>query len=75
MVYEVNPVGGNGHVAFDDFNIDDHSVDFCIADARESNLADWDDETRRVSLEALEHFKTLTHEERCSALGKYREFF
>lgn len=29
-VYEHDPVGGNAHIVVDDWNVEDHHIDFCL---------------------------------------------
>ena len=63
-------VGGYGHIVFDDFNIEDHDIEFCLGKAATAEYSkDVCEETRLASIAALEHFKTLTEDERSSALA------
>lgn len=66
---EYGGVGGYGHIVFDDWNIGDSNIDSCIEEASEGKYFDGEEEIKVASLEALVFFKTLTEEERYSALA------
>ena len=57
--------GGVGHIVFDDNNIDDNCIDFCLG---EIDKYDSSEETKEASFIALTYFKRLTEDERESAL-------
>jgi len=57
-VYKEHTAGGEGHIVFDDWNIENHSINFCLAQP------DIDEVTKN----ALELFKTLSLAGRFSAL-------
>jgi len=59
-VYDRHPSGGAGHIVFEDFNVGDDDVSWCI-----DNGNDMDDTT----MAALEAFCGLTEPERMSALA------
>lgn len=54
-------VGGMGHIVFDDENFD--MVDVCLRDINASVWADMEEETRELSIKALELCRDLTEEE------------
>lgn len=62
-------VGGYGHIVFDDWNIEDKDVDFCIEAAKKGKYEFINDNGRKACLDALLFFKKLTIEERYSALA------
>lgn len=62
-VYEEHPNGGAGHIVFDDFNISDEHVQWCI----ENCLSDMDENT----MKALQSFLPLSEDERASALALF----
>jgi len=63
-------VGGYGHIVFDDWNLDDGDIDFCLKAANNNEYSSHlCEETRRASIKALEAFKALTEDERYSALA------
>jgi len=58
-------VGGYGHIVFDDGNIDNNSIEWCIKSAKENKYKDsTSEETRLASLVALEYFLQLTEYKR-----------
>ena len=68
-LYEECPLGGYGHIVFDDYNVEDGHVDWCISEAEKGGY-DFIEESGRIkSLVALIHFRTLTEDERCETLG------
>lgn len=67
-------VGGYGHVVFDDWNIEDESIDYCINEANKNTLG-WSEETRQASIKALNAFRQLSIEERATALAIYEGHF
>lgn len=62
-------VGGYGHIVFDDFNIEDGNVDWCIEEAKKGKYDFIPEEGRQASLNALIYFKELSEDERMSAIG------
>ncbi len=67
--------GGYAHVVTDDDNLEDHSIDFCLKSAAEDEFSkDISEETRIASIVCLEYLKTLSFEERSSALAIYNGF-
>lgn len=62
-------VGGYGHIVFDDWNVDDSDIEYCLTAARGGGYEFLCDECRSASLKALNMFKELTEEERYSALA------
>lgn len=62
-------VGGYGHIVFDDLNIEDGNVDWCIEEANKGQYDFIGEEGRQASLKALKYFKNLTEDERMSAIG------
>ena len=71
QVYEWSCVGGNAHIVLDDFNIEDSSIDWCLKDATSLNIRDACQEQLDVERECLLAFKSLTIEERASALALF----
>lgn len=68
--------GGYGHIVFDDWNIDDSSIDFCLNEIKKDvtiHEDEWDqqdtDELKRCCTEALTYFKTLTEDEKYTAVA------
>ena len=61
-VYEEHPGGGSGHIVFDDFNISDEHVRWCI-----ENGSNMDEQT----MKALQSFVPLSEDERASALALF----
>lgn len=59
--------GGYGHIVFDDDNVDDADILFCIKEAKDG-LYDLSEDVRIASLNALESMLELTIEERKEAL-------
>lgn len=67
-------VGGYGHIVFDDWNIEDGHIDFCISQAKEGAFDFIDKEATDFNIKTLEYFKTLTEDERYSALAIVEKF-
>jgi len=66
-VYETENggAGGYGHICFDDGNLDDDSIDFCLKEAFEKKAENHlGEETRIASIAALLYFKGMTEEQR-----------
>jgi len=58
-------VGGYGHIVFDDGNIENSHIQWCINEANNNkNKYNLSEETRIASIKALECFLTLTYCER-----------
>ena len=58
-------VGGYGHIVFDDGNIENGYIEWCIKEAKENKYKkDLSEETRVASIKALEYFLQLTENER-----------
>lgn len=57
-------VGGYGHIVFDDWNLEDNNILFCLRNAEHIS-----DDGRLKSIEALKLFKSLSIEERYSAMA------
>lgn len=58
--------GGYAHIVVDDWNLEDGSIDFSLNAISEGDLAA---DTANACNECLTFLKTLTYEERCSALA------
>ena len=56
-------VGGYGHIVFDDGNIENGHIEWCIEEAKKGKY-DYSEETRLASIKALETFLKLTENER-----------
>lgn len=66
-VYETDggDVGGYGHIVFDDLNIENANILYCLKSAYYSEFSDTiSEECRLASIEALEFFLNLTEMER-----------
>lgn len=77
LVYESEHggAGGFGHIVFDDGNIDDGSIDFCLMYCAENvNGPRLSEECRLLSVVALEFFKTLSMEERQEVYENYHQY-
>lgn len=62
--------GGYGHIVFDDNNVEDRNIDYCLKSAKSDEYGHAiSEETRVASIAALNHFSTLTMDERNSALA------
>jgi hypothetical protein len=66
-------VGGYGHIVFDDWNIEDGNIDYCLksAECDEYGRRDdgYTDEDFAAQIHALKLFSALTEDERASALA------
>jgi len=67
-------VGGYAHIVLDDWNLDDDDIDFCITQAEKEVYDNIGEQGRLVCLACLRHLKTLTMEERFSALALQDNF-
>jgi len=63
-------VGGYGHIVFDDGNIEDETIQWCIEEAKKGQYPYLED-TRIASLNALNAMLLLTEEEREEAFDYY----
>ena len=68
-VYEFSCVGGNGHVAFDDWNLDDGSIRWCIDVALVSNIHGACADQRAAERAALDALLALPLDRRVSAMA------
>lgn len=66
--------GGYGHIVFDDWNIEDANIDYCIESAIKKEWKDHPELSRLVCLELLRLFKKLSMEERHTAMALYSGF-
>jgi hypothetical protein len=55
--------GGYGHIVFDDGNIENSNIEYCIEQAKKGNY-NYSEETRLASIKALECFLKLSDNER-----------
>lgn len=60
-LYEVHAAGGSAHIVTDDWNLENHSIEFCIGYAK--------DEGDDIALDVLHLFKELRVGERATALA------
>lgn len=68
-VYDFNSVGGNAHIVFDDWNIDDESIDYCLGNGLRENIHEHTDAHLAIERRALTTFRALSLDERASALA------
>lgn len=61
--------GGYAHIVVDDWNMSDASINYCIKDAIRGECENFDEELQQASLNCLNYLKTLTEDERYSALA------
>lgn len=74
-VYEHAPAGGYGHIVFDDCNIEDHCIDFCLKSLENNDFGDQcSEEEKEVTKKCLLMFKELTEDERHCAIGIHDGF-
>lgn len=59
-------VGGYGHIVFDDGNIENGNIEWCIAEAEKGEYG-FSKECQQASMKALKYFLELTEQERHSA--------
>ena len=69
-VFDDSCVGAEAHIAIDDWNLDDHSIQACLEWGPHGDGSTWP--TARAALEAL---LRLTVEERASALALAEGYF
>ena len=68
--HEENSCGGYGHIVFDDWNLNDSDIEYCLKDAEENKYAEQYPEPARQSvIAALKYMATLSIAERYSAMG------
>lgn len=68
-------VGGYAHIVTDDWNLEDHSIDWCIEAAEKGEYKHLNEECRQASLKALQQLRKLSEEERYSALALSSGFY
>lgn len=66
---EMGGAGGFAHIVVDDWNLEDSNVDFCLSSAKGNSDPDYPTETKEAAIKCLEFMKTLSIEERASALA------
>lgn len=66
-------LGGYAHIVVDDWNLDDLSIDYCIGVANEGS-SDITEEGKQACLSCLNHLKTLSEDERYSAMALAENF-
>lgn len=71
-VYSYTATGGNAHIVVDDWNLEDHSINFCIESIK--NEKDVSPEERIAVEECLFAMKELTEDERHCAMGIHDGF-
>ena len=65
-------VGGYGHIVFDDGNIEDGNIKWCIEESKQNKYnKDLSEETRLASLKALEFFLKLSENERKEVYDRF----
>lgn len=69
IVYEYSPVGGNCHIVFDDWNIEDSHIDWCLNEAIPENYHKASAYQRLAEEAALSLMRGLSMEERASAMA------
>lgn len=73
-VYEFSAVGGNLHIAIDDWNIEDDDLDFCANSIATNTVHRADVAQLAAERACLELLRGLTKEERVSALAMQSGF-
>jgi hypothetical protein len=74
-VYDYHGAGGSGHIVFDDWNLDDGSIEMCLErNLQRRELGEVSRPEFRATRRALEAFKKLTEVERATALAFGRYF-
>jgi hypothetical protein len=73
-VYEFSCVGGNLHIAIEDWNIEDDNLDFCAKSIRE-NVDEAGPEQLDAEARCLGLLRALTEDERASALAFHDGFW
>ena len=80
-LYEVAAGGGRLHIVVDDWNLEDHHLDFCAGlierdpDWRDPYFGDEDPEQRGLEQACLQALRSLTLAERGSALALAEGFW
>lgn len=70
-VYAGSGVGGNAHIVVDDYNVEDHHIDWCLTTALAENVHQGDAEQLAAERACLEHLRGMSIEERLSALALF----
>ena len=73
-IYEYNGVGSNAHIVVDDWNLDDESIDWSLTEGLSSNVHESTAEQLDIERQCLTLLKSLTEDERYSALAIQRGF-
>lgn len=73
-VYEFSCVGGNAHIVLDDWNLEDHHVDWCLSDALTQNVHEAGADQLSAERACLVAMRALSMDERASALAIYEGF-
>lgn len=73
-VYSFDAVGGNLHIAVDDWNLDDESLEWLELDWMPEHQHDTDPEQFDAETRCLAALKSLSVPERASAMALQREF-
>jgi hypothetical protein len=75
-VYEYSGVGGNLHIAIDDFNLEDDALEFCAGAIRDSeSTGEYESGQCDAERLCLEKLKAMSLEERVSALALHDGFW
>jgi hypothetical protein len=74
-VYEFSCVGGNLHIAIDDWNLDDEDLDFCHDAIRKIDVHEAPPDQLNAEWAALIALRDLTEEGRASALALHNGFW
>ena len=67
-LYAMSCVGGNLHIVLDDWNLSDHSIQWCLDEAIPGNLHCADSETLTMERACAYLMLTMSEQERASAL-------
>jgi hypothetical protein len=73
-VYRHSCIGGNLHVAIDDWNLEDENLDFCASSIRE-NVHEAGPEQLDAESRCLALLRALTEDERASAMALHDGFW
>ena len=70
VIYEYAPAGGYAQIVVDDWNLGESDIDFCIAYANKDQPSDPEEiKEKAACLECLYYMKSLTEDERYSAMA------
>jgi hypothetical protein len=74
QLYEFTGAGGNCHIVTDDWNLEDHSIEFCLNEVSNGGFADEygyidSPEQLKVEREILDLMKSMSLDERASMMG------